>query len=272
MVPYEALYGRKGRTPLCWTELGERQILGPELVSETKDKVRLIRDCLNAASDRQKSYADLKSKDIEYYRSNLSHVVSVKEIDVRPDLTFEKEPVHILEKDIKVLKRNSIPLVQIPCNPSCDANWVTDNDDVSSTSGYVFTLIGTTISWKSTKQTCIAPSTMESEFIAIDLAGQKVEWLRNLLTEILLCEKSTPLISLLCVSQDAICIAKRQAYNGNKRNIRIRHESMRHLIKNGVITLEYVRSERNLVDPLTKGISGKMIFDSLKGMSLKPSG
>ncbi|XP_052484863.1 secreted RxLR effector protein 161-like [Gossypium raimondii] len=52
----------------------------------------------------------------------------------------------------------------------CDANWVSDNDEVSSTSSYVFTLGGATISWKSAKQTCVARSTMESEFIALDFA------------------------------------------------------------------------------------------------------
>jgi len=53
----------------------------------------------------------------------------------------------------------------------CDANWVSDNDEVSSTIDYVFTLGGGTISWKSAKQTRIAYSTMESEFIALELAG-----------------------------------------------------------------------------------------------------
>ena len=62
MAPYEALYGRRCRTPSCWTELGERQILGPELVADTEDKVRIIRDRLKEASDRKKSYADLKRK------------------------------------------------------------------------------------------------------------------------------------------------------------------------------------------------------------------
>ncbi|XP_052479587.1 uncharacterized protein LOC128034785 [Gossypium raimondii] len=60
MAPYEALYGRWCRTPSCWTELGKRRVLGPELVSDTEDKVRLIQDRLKVASDRQKSYADLK--------------------------------------------------------------------------------------------------------------------------------------------------------------------------------------------------------------------
>ena len=66
MAPYEALYGRRCRTPSCWTELGERQVLGPELVADTEDKVKLSRDRLKEACDRQKSYADLKRKEIEY--------------------------------------------------------------------------------------------------------------------------------------------------------------------------------------------------------------
>ncbi|KAK9046340.1 hypothetical protein V6N11_052232 [Hibiscus sabdariffa] len=96
---------------------------------------------------------------------------------------------------------------------------------------------------------------MESKFIALDLVGQEAEWLKNLLAEIPLWGRPTPPVSLLCDSQAAISIAKNQAYNGKKRHIRIRHESVRHLIRNGVLSLEYVRSERNLVDPLTKGLS-----------------
>src|SRR5215469_299752 len=66
MAPYEALYGRRCRTPLCWTELSEARIVGPELVRETEDKVKLIRARLKEASDRQKSYADLKRKEISF--------------------------------------------------------------------------------------------------------------------------------------------------------------------------------------------------------------
>ncbi|XP_039020510.1 secreted RxLR effector protein 161-like [Hibiscus syriacus] len=58
----------------------------------------------------------------------------------------------------------------------CDVNWVSNNDEVSSTNEYVFTLGGVAISWKSAKQTYIARSTMESEFIALDLVGQEAEW------------------------------------------------------------------------------------------------
>ncbi|XP_052482945.1 uncharacterized protein LOC128036111 [Gossypium raimondii] len=105
--------------------------------------VRLIWDRLKATSNRQKPYTDLKMKDIEYfvgdfvflklelpleldrihnvfhvsmlrrYQSDSSHVVSVEEIEVRPDLIFEEEPVQILDRDVKILMRKPIPLVKV---------------------------------------------------------------------------------------------------------------------------------------------------------------
>ena len=66
MSPYEALYGKQCRTPLCWNETGERKLLGPKLVQTTVDKVNVIHARLRASQDRQKSYADKRRKDIEF--------------------------------------------------------------------------------------------------------------------------------------------------------------------------------------------------------------
>ena len=66
MALYEALYGRRCRTPMCWTELDEHKIIGPDLVKDTKEKVQIIQQRLKDASDRQRSYANLKRNDIEY--------------------------------------------------------------------------------------------------------------------------------------------------------------------------------------------------------------
>ena len=66
MAPYEALYGRKCRTPMCWTELSEKKVIGPNLIQETKEKVKMIKERLKVAVDKQKSYTDLKRKDIQY--------------------------------------------------------------------------------------------------------------------------------------------------------------------------------------------------------------
>ena len=66
MAPYEAFYGRKCRTPLCWTELSEKKVISPYLIQETEEKVKMIRERLKVANDRHKSYADMKRKDIRY--------------------------------------------------------------------------------------------------------------------------------------------------------------------------------------------------------------
>ncbi|KAL8114656.1 hypothetical protein AgCh_021499 [Apium graveolens] len=66
MPTYEALYGRSYHSPLCWDEVGEHKILGPELVRQTREMVELIRKRLVAAQDRQKKYADQTKKDREY--------------------------------------------------------------------------------------------------------------------------------------------------------------------------------------------------------------
>ena len=179
MAPYEALYGRKCRTPLCWTELSEKKVIGPDLIQETKEKVKMIRERLKVANDRQKSYAVMKRKNIRYeigktvflkvspwkkvmrlgkkdkfsprfispyeviekvgpmayrlalppnlekicnlfhvsmlwrYRSDPSHVVSSDTIELRPDLTYEEEPVEILAWEVKELGNKKIPLVKV---------------------------------------------------------------------------------------------------------------------------------------------------------------
>ena len=66
MAPYEALYGRKCRTPLCWSDIDEARVIGPELIQETTDKIRLIQSRMMAAQSRQKSYADQRRRPLEF--------------------------------------------------------------------------------------------------------------------------------------------------------------------------------------------------------------
>ncbi|GJY54279.1 putative reverse transcriptase domain-containing protein [Tanacetum coccineum] len=65
-APFEALYSRKCRSPVCWAEVREVQLIGPEIVQETTEKVIQIKQRFQAARDRQKSYADLKRKLMEF--------------------------------------------------------------------------------------------------------------------------------------------------------------------------------------------------------------
>ena len=72
----------------------------------------------------------------------------------------------------------------------CDANWISDADELYATSGYVFSLGGGDVSWKSCKQTILTKSTIEAELTALDIAGSEAEWLRDLLMDLPIVEKT----------------------------------------------------------------------------------
>nr|GFB41793.1 putative reverse transcriptase domain-containing protein [Tanacetum cinerariifolium] len=65
-APFEALYRRKCRSPICWAEVGDRQLTGPEIIHETTEKIVQIKSRIQAARDRQKSYADVRRKPLEF--------------------------------------------------------------------------------------------------------------------------------------------------------------------------------------------------------------
>ncbi|GKA74621.1 zinc finger, CCHC-type containing protein [Tanacetum coccineum] len=140
-----------------------------------------------------------------------------------------------------------------------DASWINHVEDSSSTSGWVFLLGGGTISWASKKQTCITGSTMESEFVALAAAGKEAEWLRNLIHEIPIWLKPITPISIRCDSAPTMAKAYSQIYNGKSRHLGVRHSMIRELIMNGVISIEFVRSQHNLADHLTKGLARDLV-------------
>ena len=88
MPPYEGLYGRKCRTPLCWDEVGERRMLGPEMVQQTADMVELIRTRLVAAQDRQRKYADPHRENREF---DVGYFVFLKVSPWKGKIRFRKK-------------------------------------------------------------------------------------------------------------------------------------------------------------------------------------
>ncbi|GJZ19032.1 zinc finger, CCHC-type containing protein [Tanacetum coccineum] len=150
-----------------------------------------------------------------------------------------------------------------------DASWINHVEDSSSTSGWMFLLGGGAISWASKKQTCITDSTMESEFVALAAAGKEVEWLRNLVHEILIWPKPIAPISIQCDSAPTMAKAYSKLYNGKSRHLGVRHSMVRELIRNGVISIEFVRMQHNLADHLTKGLARDLVIKSATGMGLK---
>ncbi|GKE07969.1 hypothetical protein Tco_1411520 [Tanacetum coccineum] len=136
-----------------------------------------------------------------------------------------------------------------------DASWISNTDDNSSTSGWVFLLGGGVISWASKKQTSITGSIIESEFVTLAAAGKEAEWLKNFILEIPLWVKPIAPISICYDSAATLAKAYSQMYNGKSRHLGARHSMISELITNGVISIKFVRSQQNLVDHLTKGLA-----------------
>ena len=108
--------------------------------------------------------------DIAYSVSKLSRFTS------NPGETHWKAILRVLGY-LKYTQNYGLHFIRYPyvLKGYCDANWISDSKDSKSTSGYVFTLRSAAVSWKSSKQTCITRSKMESEFIALDKAGEEAE-------------------------------------------------------------------------------------------------
>ncbi|GJW79897.1 retrovirus-related pol polyprotein from transposon TNT 1-94 [Tanacetum coccineum] len=142
----------------------------------------------------------------------------------------------------------------------CDANWISNHNEGKSTSGYVYTLGGAAVSWKSSKQTVNTRSTMEAEFVALDKAAEEAEWLRSFLEGIPLWPKPVTAVCIHCDSMAALTRAKNQIYNGKSRHIRRRHNTIKDLLRNGIISIDYVKSKENIADPLTKGLCREQVI------------
>ncbi|RVW39391.1 hypothetical protein VitviT2T_024278 [Vitis vinifera] len=150
-----------------------------------------------------------------------------------------------------------------------DASWISSVGDNLSTTGWVFTLGGGVVSWGSKKQTCISHSTMEAEFIALAATGKEAEWLRDLMMDIPFTANNVSTVSIHCDSQATLAHAYSGVYNGKSRHISIRHEYVRQLIQNGIISISFVRSSGNLADPFTKPLTRDLVRITSRGMGLK---
>eukprot|EP00261_Vitis_vinifera_P027472 XP_010661281.1 PREDICTED: uncharacterized protein LOC104881771 [Vitis vinifera] len=150
-----------------------------------------------------------------------------------------------------------------------DASWISSVGDNLSTTGWVFTLGGGAVSWGSKKQTCISHSAMEAEFIALAATGIELEWLRDLMMDIPFTANNVSTVSIHCDSQATLARAYSGVYNGKSRHISIRHEYVRQLIQNGIISISFVRSSGNLADPFTKPLTRDLVRITSRGMGLK---
>ena len=143
-----------------------------------------------------------------------------------------------------------------------DADWG-GSEDRKSTSGYCFSLNenGPVVSWKSQKQTTVALSTCEAEYVAMTLALQEAEYLLHLLNEINV--KRLKSATLYSDNQSAICVAKNPILSQRTKHIDIKYHFIRDKINDGTIKVDYVPTNKNNADCLTKSL-GRIRLSSIK--------
>jgi hypothetical protein len=153
-----------------------------------------------------------------------------------------------------------------------DANWISDVDEIKATSGYIFTIGGGAVSWRSRKQTILTKSTIEAELVALETATSEAEWLRELLMDLPVVSKLVPTILLHCDNESVITIVGSAKKNlKSTRHVKRRIKTVRHLRHTGVIVVEYINTTRNLADPFTKGLARVVIDEASKEMGLQPT-
>ncbi|XP_074300136.1 uncharacterized protein LOC141631350 [Silene latifolia] len=118
MTPFEALYGRKCRSPMGWDDSAEAVVLETQMALDMVEQVHLIRETTKAAQDPQKSYADLHRRDIEFamsnkYVSDPSHVLEVKNIELDEALTFSEVPKKILDCKVRKTRNGKTVLLKV---------------------------------------------------------------------------------------------------------------------------------------------------------------
>ncbi|GJV90015.1 putative reverse transcriptase domain-containing protein [Tanacetum coccineum] len=167
-TPFEALYGRKCRLPVCWAEVGEVQLTGPEIVQETTEKIIQIKQRIQPACNRQKSYADLKHKPMEFQvgnrvmlkvspwkgvvrfgkrgKLNPKYVGPFKVLEkkcyaeepsaiplyglhIDDKLYFVEEPVEIMDREVKRLKQSRIPIIKVRWNSRRGPEFTWERED-----------------------------------------------------------------------------------------------------------------------------------------------
>ena len=138
------------------------------------------------------------------------------------------------------------------CVGYSDSDWGGDLDDRKSTSGYLFLIGGGSVSWRSKKQSSVALSTAEAEYIALASAGQEAAWMRVLIAE--LCGHPMKELTVLEDNQSAIQMTKNPQFHGRTKHIDIKFHFIRELVSNGIVKLTYCPTGDMIADMLTKGL------------------
>ena len=151
-----------------------------------------------------------------------------------------------------------------------DASFNTDIDDSKSQSGYVFILNGAAVSWRSSKQSVIAASTTEAEYVAAAEAAQEGVWMREFMIELGVVPSALDPMVIYCDNTGAITNAKEPRSHKNSKHFKRRFHTIREYVKEGEIQICKVHTDLNVADPLTKALPRAKHDQHLESMGVRP--
>ncbi|RVW98285.1 Retrovirus-related Pol polyprotein from transposon TNT 1-94 [Vitis vinifera] len=150
-----------------------------------------------------------------------------------------------------------------------DSDFQSDQDYRKSTSGNVFVLGGGAISWRSIKQTCVADSTMEAEYVAASEAAKEAVWLINFLLDLGVVPSVQSPITLYCDNSGAVANSKEPRSHKRAKHIERKYHLIRDIVQRGDVVVMKIASKNNLADPFTKSLSSTTFERHVEGMGVK---
>ncbi|GJS30907.1 retrotransposon protein, putative, ty1-copia subclass [Tanacetum coccineum] len=188
--------------------------------------------------------------------------------------------VNAMNADMQSMKDNQVsPNVIWWRNPSsecrvecyCDAGFETDRDDTKSQTGYVFVLNGGAVDWKSSKQSTIAMSATESEYIAASEAAMEAVWIRKFISGLGIVPTINEPLNMYCDNSAAIHYANEPGVQRGARHYHRRYHYVRECVELGKIRILKVHTDNNLADPFTKALSNRKLTQHARSMGLRPA-
>ena len=157
--------------------------------------------------------------------------------------------------EFKNTSNNSKFRLYLHCH--CDANWAQDQNDRKSVGGFLVRLNGDVVSWQVKKQSTVALSSTEAEYMQMTQAAKEIKWFLNLFTELFQISQSqnyVPQSTLYCDNQSAIELSKNDLYHDRTKHIDLRYHFIRDCIQKKLFSLQYISTTEQQADIFTKGL------------------
>ena len=149
-----------------------------------------------------------------------------------------------------------------------DSDYAGCCDTRKSTCGYVYLLAGGAISWKSAKQTVIAASTMEAEFVACFEAMVQGLWLRKFISGLGIVDSIAKPLKIYCDNSAAVFFSKNDKYSKGAKHMEIKYFAVKEEVQKQTITIQHISTEMMIADPLTKGLPPKIFHEHVERMGI----